>query len=102
VATFEATPVAPPSAAVFLRSSATAGWTVLFGKPQRVAVWQVQTVAADGTRTYQEVPGTTQTVPIPATAATPVVVDATPVDQFGRTGPTYACSTATPGQCPAG
>jgi len=102
VATFEATPVAPPSAAVFLRSSATAGWTVLFGKPQRVAVWQLQTVAADGTRTYQEVPGTTQTVSIPATAATPVVVDATPVDQFGRTGPTYACSTATPGQCPAG
>jgi len=48
-----------------------------------------------------QAPGTATTVDIPATTGTPATIQATPVDQFGRDGPTYVCDTSKPGGCPA-
>jgi hypothetical protein len=92
VAAFEASPLAPPSATVFVRAGA-----VTIGKPQRVAGWEVLTTAADGTKDWQELAGDVTTLPLAAGVAT---VALTPVDLFGRSGPTYLCDTAKPGSCP--
>lgn len=100
VAAFTSTPVDPPSGAVFLRNAGR-GWNLQFFKQRNVALWQVQTTAADGASSYQEIPAAAGGVAIPPTAATPVEVDATPVDAYGRAGPTYGCTTAKPGSCPA-
>ena len=93
VASYEANPLAPPSANVFLGATG-----ISIGKPQRVAGWEVLTTTADGTRDWQELPGDAKTLPVAAGVAT---VALTPVDQFGRSGPTYLCDTAKPGSCPA-
>jgi hypothetical protein len=100
IAAFTAFPVLPPSAAVFIQSSA-GGWTVSLLKPQRVVTWQVQTTADDGRDDYEEVAGTTASIAITAGTATHATISVTPVDQFGRTGPTYICDTAKQGSCPA-
>jgi hypothetical protein len=98
VAFFDATPVALPAAVVFVRA-APRGWAITLGKPQRVSTWQVLTAGVDGTRQWQEVPGTASTFAAPPGTAT---ISLTPVDQLGRTGPTYLCDTANPGACPPG
>jgi hypothetical protein len=98
VASFSASPVLAPSASVVLRASGSGGFLVSIGRPQRVATWRVLSTTADGTKTWQEVPGTTQTIDVPAAIAT---IALTPVDQFGRDGPTYVCDTAKDGSCPA-
>jgi hypothetical protein len=101
VAAFTSTPVNPPSGAVFLRAQTVGGgWTLQFFKQQNAVIWQVQTIAADGASSYQEVPASAGGLAIPASTATPLEVDATPVDAYGQTGPTYGCSTAKLGSCP--
>lgn len=100
VTPFTATPVALPSAAVFLRQAAGI-WTVQFGKPQRVDHWQVLITAGDGTRDWHEAPGNAATFDVPSTTVAPATIQLTPVDKFGRDGPTYGCDTTKPGSCPA-
>jgi hypothetical protein len=104
VAQFSYQPAAPPTATVAIGADpAGGGYVVQFLKPQRVALWQV-TVAANGQpETYQELPGgSTASVTIPVTVAQPATVNVVPVDSFGRLGPTFVCSTAKLGTCPAG
>jgi hypothetical protein len=100
IASFTATNVLPPSAAVLIRP-ATSGWTVSLLKPQRVVTWQVKTTADDGRDNYQEVPGSVTSIAVAAGSATQATISVTPVDQFGRAGPTYVCDTAKLGTCPA-
>jgi hypothetical protein len=95
VAQFEYQPVAPPSSGVRVESPTT----IVFLKPQRVALWQLTTTAADKNEGYQELPGSAKTFTVPAGVQT---VTATPVDAFGRVGATVVCQTDKPGTCPAG
>jgi hypothetical protein len=97
VASFSANPLLTPSASVFLQRT-DGGFSVSIGKPQRVAGWQVLSTTTDGTKNWQEAPGTVTRLDVPAGVVTMAL---TPVDQFGRTGPTYLCDTAKPGSCPA-
>ena len=103
VAQFTTTDVPPPTAAVFVRAASPPnGWNVSFLKVQRVALWEVLTTADDGRSDYQELPATATSVSIPAGTAKHATIDVTPVDQFGREGPTYICDTDKLGNCPAG
>lgn len=99
VASFEAPTIAPPSADVFIQTTA-GGWTVTLGKPQGVASWQVRTSADDGRRDWSELAGTASSFVVPAGAAKQANVSLTPLDQFGREGPTYVCDSTKPGACP--
>jgi hypothetical protein len=93
VTTFE-TPVAfLPSADPFLVAAPGGGWTIDFGKPSNVARYELLTTEGDGSRSWEEVPGTAATHKVPVSLVTPVTIGVTPVDQFGRSGPTYVCDT---------
>jgi hypothetical protein len=98
VAQFDYQPVGPPSAVVAVRAPTT----IAFFKPQHVDLWQVTTVGADKSETYVELPGTAAGYTLPAAVAQPATVTVTPVDAFGRLGPTSTCQTDRVGVCPSG
>lgn len=103
VAGFTTTDVPPPSAAVFIRTAPTppGGWTIQLLKPQRVALWEVATSTDDGRHDSVELPASTTAYSIAQGTATHATVNVTPVDQYGREGPTYVCDSAKPISCPA-
>jgi hypothetical protein len=104
IASFTTTDVPPPAAAVFIRAASTpsGGWTIQLLKPQRVASWGIATTADDGRHVSSELPGTATAYQVAQGTAKHLTVEVTPIDQYGREGPTYVCDSAKTAFCPPG
>ena len=93
IASFTTVVVPPPTAFVFIRTGANppGGWGIFLEKPLGVALWEIATSTDDGRHDFVELPAQTASYSVAQGTATHVTARVTPVDQYGREGPTYVC-----------